>query len=188
VTETAPPQTALSEAVQRHVAASAFGRPLIQNNLRSMVLEAMVDLALPEEWLWCSGDWAPWDFQHPDGTYLEIKQSSARQTWIAPPVPSPPRFDVAHRKGRYDGAIWIAEPGRYAHVYVFGYHPVLDDTADHRDPMQWLFYVVATADLPVARSVSLRRLEALTPPCGYQELGPQIEALRLSRLASDHGI
>jgi hypothetical protein len=146
-----------------------------------MVLEAMVDLALPDEWRWCSGDWAAWDFEHSDGARLEIKQSAGRQTWAAPPAPSQPRFDIAHRQGRYDGALWIAEPGRYAHLYVFGYHPILDDTADHRDPLQWLFYAVATADLPVARSVSLRRLDTLVRPCRYEELAGRVEELRLSR-------
>jgi hypothetical protein len=168
------------EAVQRHAATSAFGRPLIQNNLRALVVEAIVDLALPEGWRWCSADWAAWDFEHADGTYLEVKQSAARQTWAAPRNPSPPRFDIAHRKGRWDGAAWIAEPGRYAHIYVFGHHPISDDTADHRDPAQWRFYVVAAGDLPAAQSVSLRSLQALVQPCRFEGLAERAEALRRS--------
>src|ERR1700753_2114891 len=93
--------TMISE-VQRIAAESAFGRPLIQNNLRAIVVEAMVDLAISTDWRWCSGDWAAWDFEHTDGTRLEVKQSAAQQTWSAPKVANAPRFDIAHRQGRYE--------------------------------------------------------------------------------------
>nr|MEA2797746.1 hypothetical protein [Phenylobacterium sp.] len=180
MTEAIPPPS-LIDTVQKHAASSAFGRPLVQNNLRAMVVEAIVDLALPDGWRWCSGDWAAWDFEHADGTYLEVKQSAAQQTWAAPTIPTQPRFDIAHRQGRWDGAVWIAEPGRFAHIYVFAHHPVVGDTADHRDPLQWRFYVVPTTDLPVARTVSLTRLKTLTRAHGFEELASGIEETRLTR-------
>jgi hypothetical protein len=174
---------ALVLEVERRAAATAFGRPLVQNNLRAIVVEAMVDIALPDGWRWCSGDWAAWDFEHADGTYLEVKQSAAQQTWAAPRVPAQPRFDIAHRQGRWEGATWIAEPGRFAHLYVFAHHPILGDSADHRDPSQWRFYVVATTDLPFARTVSLAKLATLASPCGFDRLAASVEAIRRSRRA-----
>lgn len=174
-------QANLTEAVQRHAGQSAFGRPLVQNNLRAVIVEAMVDLALPNDWRWCSADWAAWDFEHTDGTRLEVKQSAARQTWAAPGNPGQRRFDVAPRQGRWEGSAWIEEPGRHAHLYLFADHPIADDTADHRDPAQWVFYPVAAADLPAARTLSLSRVGLLTKPCCYAELEAALERLRLSR-------
>jgi hypothetical protein len=166
--------------VQRHSAESAFGRPIVQNNLRAIVVEAIVDLALPKSWRWCSGDWSAWDFEHTDGTYLEVKQSAAQQTWAAPAVQRQARFDIAHRQGRYEGANWIAEAGRFAHIYVFSHHPILGDGADHRDPAQWRFYVVPTIALPLARSLSLARLGTLARPCRIEDLAERVEELRLT--------
>jgi len=40
----------LIQRVARHAAQSAFGTPLVQNNLRAILVEAMVDLALSDEW------------------------------------------------------------------------------------------------------------------------------------------
>jgi len=171
-------------AVARHVADAAFGKPLVQNNLRGMVVEAMIDLVLPSGWRWVSLDWAAWDFEHADGTRLEIKQSSAKQTWSPPKLLSDRRFDIAPRTGRWDGADWIADPGRFAHMYTFGDHPVADETADHRDPMQWDFYVVPTVDLPPsARSISIKSVRTLVPPCTIDELPERVEAVRSGRSA-----
>ena len=168
-------------AVERHAAQSAFGRPLVQNTLRAVVVEAMIDLALRPDWRWCSADWAGWDFEHSDGTRLEIKQSAARQTWTAPRKPGQRRFDVAHRQGWWEGSIWIKRPGRHAHLYVFADHPLIDDRADHRDPAQWRFYAVAASDLPSGRTISLTRVGLLAEPCGYAELPASVEWLRGAR-------
>jgi hypothetical protein len=150
---------------------------LVQNTLRAVVVEAMIDLALRPDWRWCSADWAGWDFEHSDGTRLE---SAARQTWTAPRKPGQRRFDVAHRQGRWEGSVWIAEPGRRAHLYVFADHPIIDDTADHRDPMQWRFYAVAASELPSGRTISLSRVGQLTEPCGYAELAATVERFRVA--------
>jgi hypothetical protein len=45
-------QPSLMEVVRRHASGAAFGRPLVQNNLRAVFVEAMVDLALPDSWRW----------------------------------------------------------------------------------------------------------------------------------------
>jgi hypothetical protein len=168
----------LITVVQQRAFDAAFGRPVIQNNLRAIVVEAIVDLALSNGWRWCSQDWAAWDFEHDDGSRLEVKQAAAKQTWQAPARPSAPRFDIAERTGRWEGSVWIAEPGRNAHIYVFAHHPIVDETADQRDPRQWRFYVIETAKLPSARTISLQAVERLTPPSTFDELRDRAEMVR----------
>src|SRR4051794_26736965 len=98
----------------------AYGKPLIENSYRGLIVEIIVREALGSEWRLCSADWGGWDLEHPSGCRLEVKQSAARQTWAAPKKPSPPRFDIEERTGYYcDGVTWMPHPGRPAHIYVF---------------------------------------------------------------------
>ena len=55
---------------------------------RALIVEAIVSAALPD-WLWAPTDYAAFDFQHADGTRLEVKQSVARQSWVSK-MPSAP--------------------------------------------------------------------------------------------------
>ncbi len=140
----------------------AFGKPLVTNVLRGHVAEAIVALALEPEWRLCGGDYAGWDFERPDGLRLEVKQSAAMQSWSTS-KPSKPIFDVAARTGHWQaGTQWIAEAGRPAHLYVFAHHSIYADHADHRDPTQWAFYVVATRDLPDIKQAALSTISRLT--------------------------
>jgi hypothetical protein len=165
-------RTPSAEDIQRKVAAAAFGRPLITNVHRGLVVEAIVAAALEPEWRWCSEDYSSWDFERRDGVKLEVKQSAARQSWAAADAkPSVCSFDIASRTGRWENGVdWIAEPGRIAHLYVFAHHPVTDATADHREPAQWRFYVIATERLPNTRRLSLARLGELGTACTFEEL------------------
>ena len=101
----------------------------------------MVYLALRDSGWKRMEPWELWDLQNDSGVKLEVKQGAAAQSWRG--FPSSPRFDIAPRDGF----------GRSAHIYVFacgeGY-----ETADHRDPNEWEFYVVAEGDLPVKRRQS----------------------------------
>lgn len=148
------------------MADSAFGKPLINNVLRGHVAEAIIALALEPDWDWCSGDYASWDFQHRrTNLRLEVKQSAARQSWElgAGSKKSSPRFDIAPRTGRWEvDGVFVSEPGRAADLYVFAYHPIEDDTADHRNPMQWTFFVVLTSSLPKTKSIGLKALGRLS--------------------------
>jgi hypothetical protein len=120
------------DEIRDHVSRVAFGSPLVQNNPRALVVEAIIDCALRPSWNWVSKDWAGWDFEHAEsGVRLEVKQSSARQTWTAPFQPTSPRFDIRARTGYWDdGATWVDQAGRLAQIYVFAHHPIRDDTAD----------------------------------------------------------
>lgn len=137
-----------------------FDRAVMQNNIRSIYVEHMVEALLGEGWALTSGDWASWDLAGPDGVRAEIKQAAARQSWHREGARlSSPRFDIAARTGRYeDGETWIAEPGRPAHLYIFAWHDVADETCDQRAPEQWRFYLAREADLPAQKSISLGRL------------------------------
>jgi len=117
-------------AVVRRAADAAFGRPLVTNSLRGLLVEAMIAATLEPHWHWCGSDWRSWDFGRGDGLRLEVKQSSYRQTWDPPAHGRiSPSFDIRERTGRYEGAVFIEEPGRAADVYVFAYHGVRDETA-----------------------------------------------------------
>jgi hypothetical protein len=165
---------------------AAFGNPLVENSWRSHVVEMIVESVLSPEWKWSAEGWSGWDFQHVEtGLRLEIKQSAARQSWKGTPKrPSQPRFSIQTAKVHWtDGVNPKPLPGR-AEIYVFAYHPIKNDTADHRDPSQWTFYVVRTRDLPAAKSVSLSKLLGNIP---IQELARCVEAARPS-IARDGGI
>jgi hypothetical protein len=158
---------------------AAFGRPIVQNNLRALVVEVIVGHALTPCWRWCSEDWYGWDFVHEDGARLEVKQSAARQSWVAPKNSRPkPRFDIRERTGFYDGAIWYEKTGRHANIYIFAYHPIIDDRADHRDARQWRFYVTATTQLPNTKSIGLSAVRALSPELEWGDLRHAVERER----------
>lgn len=156
--------------IQTKVAEAAFGRPLITNVLRGHLVEAIVACALEPEWTWCSADYASWDFEHADGCRLEVKQSAARQSWATSDKPSSCSFDIAERKGRWNGATWIDEVGRAAHLYILAHHPISDSSADHRDAEQWQFYVLRTNALPSTRRLTLARARSLASPVSFTSL------------------
>ncbi len=144
----------------------------------AIIAEEIIAMALSPSWKHCSQDWSGWDFQHADGSRLEVKQSAVRQTWTAPERVQSPRFDIAPRTGYYEGAVWIPQPGRQAHLYVFALHGVADDTADHRDAAQWRFHVLPTAKLPAGKSISGNVLQELTPSLCWSELSDAVESVR----------
>ena len=102
------------------------------------------------EWGLCAGDSGACDLAQRGGPLrIQVKQSAVRQSWHADDSPPPrPCFSIAHKTGRYEGQAWIAERNRNADIFVFGWHDRTDPAADHRDPAQWQFFVVAETDLP----------------------------------------
>jgi hypothetical protein len=134
---------------------SRFDRPLIENSFRGRYVELMVGCILGDEWTSTGDDWGPYDFASTDGIRLEIKQSTAAQSWNQS-VASVPRFDIAARKGSYDGNEWKPGLARNADVHLFAWHPGFASAmVDHRDPGQWEFYVIASVDLPDQASIGL---------------------------------
>ena len=157
----------------------AFGKPLVTNVLRGHVAEAIIALALEPEWIWCSADYAGWDFERADGIRLEVKQSAAMQSWSTG-KPSKAIFDVAARTGYWEaGTEWIAKAGRPAHLYVFAHHGIYGDDADHRDPSQWGFYVVPSHVLPDVKQIGLSSIARLTSPVPIAALADKVRVTAL---------
>ena len=153
-----------------------LGEPLVGNAFRGTLVEAIVAEALASEWHWCADGWGSFDFVNADGLGLEVKQSAARQDWHDQDAkPCVCRFDIASRTGRWDGALWVAEPGRSAALYVFAHHPVFNPAlADHRDPEQWEFYVVPATELPAQRSLGLNGIRSLASAVSFGGLAEAV--------------
>jgi hypothetical protein len=153
--------------VALRLAVRLFDVPLIQNQYRSAFVEAMIEPRLGGAgWKYVGDGWSGWDFEHPDGGKLELKQSTAIQTWSASRgLRTRGAFDIASRSGGYfyeSGAKWQPGSGRFAHAYVFAWHGTDDEkTADHRDPDQWEFYVIGTSLLPEQKTISLSKVRRL---------------------------
>lgn len=108
-----------------------------------------------------------------------MKQSAARQTWTsAESTPNKPSFDIRARSGRWEGAKWIEAEGRAADLYIFAYHPVATDDADHRNPCQWIFHVVRTDLLPATQRLSLKSARGLSTECNFDGLGRAVADAR----------
>ena len=160
-----------------------YAGPIMNNVYRGDYVECMIVSVLGGDWrlTWMDGwDWAAWDCEHtPSSARLEIKQAAARQTWDKGPTPPrrKPAFDIAPRTGFYpEGDGWVASPGRHADVYVFAWHGCDNDHADHTDPQQWRFFVVAERDLPQGqKSIGLKRLTAIAAPCAVADLRRAVE-------------
>jgi hypothetical protein len=165
---------------------AAFGKPLVTNILRAMIVEAIVAKGLSADWKYCAADWSGWDFQSTDGIKLEVKQSAARQGWAT--EASPPTkcsFDIAPRIGYFEGVAWrqFPEPTRIAHIYVFAHHPGTDLSADHCGPRQWRFYVIPACRLPAnAKTISLSRIQSLklADEVGFEKLAGCVDEVKAS--------
>ena len=155
----------------------AFGTRLITNVLRGLVVEAIVSTALCPEWRWCSEDYFQYDFEHPTGIGLEVKQSAACQSWETK-VPSVARWDIAARSHVYEDDKWVGRPGRAAGIHVLAWNPVSDRAlADHRDPMQWQFFVVRSSSLSPTKTIGLAGAKRLASAVGISELRQTVSTL-----------
>ena len=170
----APRRFSTADVIER-TSNAAFGKPLVTNVLRGLVVEAMIAMALEPDWTWCSADYASWDFDRPDGVKLEVKQSSYRQSWDTPShVKVSPSFDVKARKQQWDGRAFVETNRRAAHLYVLAYHDRRDDTADHRDPLQWEFFVLASANIPPVSRIALGSIRRLSDSVTIDRLADRV--------------
>ncbi len=134
-------------------------------------------MALEPEWKLCADDWAAFDLKHVSCGYrMQVKQSAAEQTWITGAAGrSSPRFSIAEKTGRYEGATWVPEIGRNADIFVFAWHPKTGAESDHVDSTQWQFYVVAENELPAQKSIGLRQIQRLTVAVDFAKLRQKID-------------
>jgi hypothetical protein len=164
--------------IRAMVCAAAFGGPLVSNMYRGLVAEIIVGAALGSEWQLCSGDWRGWDFEHPMGSRLEVKQSAARQTWTGTGKAAVPIFDIRPRTGYFEGLNWVADHRRFAHIYIFAHHPIMDESADHLDAGQWRFHVVPTDRLPDGNTIRLVKVALLSDATPWIGLKAVVEGVR----------
>jgi hypothetical protein len=148
------------------LAARLFDQRLIENQFRSAFVEAMIEPYLRlDRWRFVGDGWSGWDFERADGRRLEVRQSAAHQTWSDPrQIKTKGSFDIAERAGFSEkgGAQGTGAKGRPADVYVFAWNGSYGEATDHRDPAQWLFYVIPTSRLPARqKTISLARVHAL---------------------------
>ncbi len=161
------------------------GRPLIQNNARGELVEEMVAMALEPEWQLCGGDWGSHDLERTDGLRIQVKQSAARQSWHEEDSkPSRGNLSIASKEGRWaDDGSWIYEAGRNAEIFVLGWHPVTDPSADHRAADQWQFYVIAEHRLPQQSSIALSTLQTLSDAVTVRNLAHRVREVAALGLA-----
>ncbi|WP_309751837.1 hypothetical protein [Novosphingobium sp.] len=173
----------MDPALAQRLLAALVGKPMVSNAFRGTLVEAILAEVLEPEWRWLADGWGSFDFEGPGGVRLEVKQSAARQDWhLADAKPNKGRFDIASRTGRWEDTQWITAPGRAATIYIFAWHPLFDPAAaDHRDPRQWQFYVVAATSLPEQKTISLSGVQSLARPCGIENLKAEVGGL-FSRL------
>lgn len=162
------------ERITKRLTRRLFNGPLLQNNVRGDYVEEMIALTLEPAWRMCSGDWYGWDFENDRGIRIQVKQSAAKQTWGEKPYAG--RFSVSPAKGYWlNGTDWIVQPGRPADLYIFAWHPVLDETCDHTDPSQWELFVVPERKLPLKqRSIQRSVLEKQWTACDITELAENV--------------
>jgi hypothetical protein len=167
------------DEIRAKLCSAACGDRLISNIYRGLVAEIIVGAAIGSEWRICSGDWRGWDFEHASGVRLEVKQSASRQTWTGTKA-TVPIFDIRTRTGYFEGADWVPDSRRFAHIYVFAHHPIMDESADHRDPRQWRFHVVPANRLPPSKTISLVKVALLSDAVLWSDLKAAIESARVA--------
>jgi hypothetical protein len=180
----------LYEQALERVTNDFYRQPILSNLARPLLLERMIEVVLGENWKYVGANWSGWDIEHESKDYrIEIKQSSAWQTWSERPSLrgrlTKGSFDIRSRTGYFsdDGSKWIAEVGRHADAYVFAWHGITEkEKVDHRDITQWEFYLLPTERLPAEnKTISLSKLRKLANPISYRELAPAIEGIRLQK-------
>ena len=157
-----------------------YQEAIMSNVYRSAYVEAIISVALAEGGWRRMRHWSPWDLEHTSGCRLEVKQAAAAQIGSHRRRKGPATFDIKPRTGYSDPKTgeWHDRPGRQAHIYVFAWHPTPDDTADHRDPSEWEFYVVAERDLPDQKSIGLNPLRRIAEACSIHELTTAVDGTR----------
>lgn len=175
--KTSAGEDALKDRITPRLMKRLYTGPLLQNDARGAYVEEMIALALEPEWFFASSDWSGWDFDNGDKVRIQVKQSAARQSWAGNPYAG--QFSIKAVTGYWeDGTRWVPCPGRAADLYVFAWHPVADERADHTDPSQWRFYLSLERQLSEGqKTIAPSTLERLTTRIGYEELRAAVEQL-----------
>ena len=147
-----------------------YNQKIMDNRERGSYAEAMVWQALSvtnPAWEWVAAGWHPWDFQKVDGSKrirIQLKQSAAKQLWtpsgkvvhaFSTQIKNKPSYFERDHPGEK-----IEERGRFCELFIFAWHGITNETCDHRDPAQWLFFVVPEICLGIKNIIRLNDLES----------------------------
>src|ERR1039458_3817705 len=92
----------LPAKIRSRLTTRLFDTPIMQNQIRPLYVEAMVEGALGPAWRYVGGNWAGYDFESDQGVRLEVKQSAAIQPWSAKRgTVTRGVFDIRERTGYY---------------------------------------------------------------------------------------
>lgn len=146
----------------------AYG-DLRSNEVRGVLAEYLVGMALDVDLTGPRTAWAPWDLETPDGVKVEVKAGAYVQAWAPPQAPSQVRYSGLLARHWLEGptGAYTDTPGVRADVYVFALETCRDPQLyDPLDLSQWEFRVVPGSQVREwgQRSVSLSRLVSLGVP------------------------
>jgi hypothetical protein len=159
--------------------AHLFDRALIQNDLRGMYVECMVEELLGDDWKNVGANWAGWDLEHSDGTKLEVRQSAAKQSWEPSKRGySAPQFSIRKPSMVWNGAVGEVIDCRQADIYLFAWHGVTSELADHRDPDQWEFFLALTSALPDQKTLGLAAVKRIAVRATAGQLSEIVDDFR----------
>ena len=107
--------TKMTAAEVRAAAARRNYQPEILDNAdRGDIAEEIVAALLDPDWKYCGDAWAGLDFEHRDGTRMQLKQGATRQTWTPKKVRMP-SFSIKRQTGHWaNGADWTPAAPRPA--------------------------------------------------------------------------
>lgn len=144
---------------------AAFGSPLLPSGLRGLVAETIVETA-PRLWRRLPPEAGPWTFAQ-GSRRLALCQAAALQLGDAEPRRE-------HAIG-FDTRISLRvseSTDRAACMIVFAFHGEGDpDFADHRNPLQWRFFLTPLQTLPPKWRITLPAVRRHCPELRFGELG-----------------
>jgi hypothetical protein len=160
------------EDVLHTVIESMYSKQILNNSHRGDVAEALVMMALGDEWNFVGLGWHPWDLQYGSGSNrirIQVKNIALRQIWGKTKTPTlvfgwkanPPSYFERDNPG-----IKIEDKGYFCELFVFCLHLETDkENVDQVDPQQWKFLVIPAKDLRQKRKsmVLSKALDKWTP-------------------------
>lgn len=145
-----------AQSIKSRFFREAFDKPLLDNTMRGLWCEFMIAEALGPECRAVGFGWHPWDLQIgpdsgtlPERIRIQVKNSAALQSWNATSGKlSRSSYNIGWRRrpayfDRDFPDVPCEETGFLCDLFILCHHPAQAvETADHRAPEQWQFYLL----------------------------------------------